>query len=807
MRGLAAFLAVVCVFVVDARLQVAVAQEGGLVDAERELALLRERYERVLSYAEREEQDALLRARKDFSEAETQFLLDNFEGCTALLLDVIATPAFRTDELFPQALYYLGESLFQTSGFAEARRYLTEAVNLLPPGRLSQNSLSRLIMLAERMREPGDVDELYARARARGSVRSEIVYRYGKWTAERVDLPFAERLKKAEDAFASIPRDDVYYARASFYRGALKVREARPYLERANTLARQAKGYDAPEHQAALRNRAGELLEEASARFQGVLELDPESFGATTSEVQRSAQLALARIAFEQARYLDAVDYYGRVPKNSDEYADAVYELAATYVKLGRYDQAIRAAEIFLLIARESTGGPEARLLLGHLQLQASQFDKASESFDEVLRLLAPVREQVHLLTSQPDPVAHLDALLKGDEASGDIRQLLPPLARPWIDGAELTAAQAVGDELEVGKSALAEAETLAKSLLDTLDSAQLNLFPGMQESVGQVIQLSNALMSLEARLVHEQTSILRTEIGSGFKSRLDKLEQEREELGRKFASLPRTEAQYEERKARFLRRVAELEEMSFDIRRQIGGMRAELTGLRRYWDETAGGRSLSAAQEAERASEFRQYLTLISQLEEARLFINKELATERATAVGHAVGGELEEELRGRYRAQLHEMEALVREAIPALSRTDAERLARINSLRADVGSLQDEVTGLRNRLQERAKTQAAHFRDRIREEQQALESHAKEVASVEGEARHFVGEVALESFRNVAATFDRLMLQADVGLVDVAWAHKQDRSHEVSSLVQDREAALRELRQAFSEVLVDDD
>src|SRR5690606_20833006 len=113
-----------------------------------------------------------------FSEGETQFLLENFEGCEALLRDVVDVPEFHEDSSYPHALYYLGESLMRTGGQVEARRYFLEAARRLSHGRRHQDVLLRLIELAELTGHTEGIDEHYQQAVQANAVRPELVYRY-----------------------------------------------------------------------------------------------------------------------------------------------------------------------------------------------------------------------------------------------------------------------------------------------------------------------------------------------------------------------------------------------------------------------------------------------------------------------------------------------------------------------------------------------------------------------------------------------------------------------------------------------------
>ena len=64
-------------------------------------------------------------------------------------------------------------------------------------------------------------------------------------------------------------------------------------------------------------------------------------------------------------------------------------------------------------------------------------------------------------------------------------------------------------------------------------------------------------------------------------------------------------------------------------------------------------------------------------------------------------------------------------------------------------------------------------------------------------------VGSLTYASFRDVAQKFYEIVVRSEVGIIDVAWALKDSKSKEVSSLVRQRKRDLKMLDDEFKEVL----
>jgi hypothetical protein len=69
--------------------------------------------------------------------------------------------------------------------------------------------------------------------------------------------------------------------------------------------------------------------------------------------------------------------------------------------------------------------------------------------------------------------------------------------------------------------------------------------------------------------------------------------------------------------------------------------------------------------------------------------------------------------------------------------------------------------------------------------------------------EAREVAGVVAYENIRAVRQRFYELVVRSEVGVVDVAWARKQEKTDAVGRLVRQQKRHLKELDTEFRDVL----
>ncbi len=93
--------------------------------------------------------------------------------------------------------------------------------------------------------------------------------------------------------------------------------------------------------------------------------------------------------------------------------------------------------------------------------------------------------------------------------------------------------------------------------------------------------------------------------------------------------------------------------------------------------------------------------------------------------------------------------------------------------------------------------------IRGQLASELKRLETYEKEELGLRGETDQMLGPVARASLASVANAFRDLVRRADVGIIDVAWSRKQEKTRKVNEVVQRQQTQVQELEDEFSDVL----
>jgi TolA-binding protein len=710
-----------------------------------------------------------------FSDGEIQYLLGDWTAASVLFYDLVSDPRFTKHPRYPDALFYLSDSLLQQQNYIGARLYLRELLSL-PPTERYKDALSRYLNVASRLNQFEGIDEYIEQARklSGGQLPPELAYVYAKWLFKRTDLKSEERIAKAREAFEPLLRSNIRAVRlqSAYHLGVLSVQQG-----------------DYPE---------------AIKRFRELASLpasDPEEI-----RIHELANLSLGRLLYETGNLDEALDRYQEIPRDSESFVDSLYEVAWTYVKKEDFQRAKNAIDILLLVDPESRLAPDAQLLQGHLQLKLQQYDGATETYQGVISTYGPVRQQLdELLTRTQDPVAYFDNLLSRTERTLDLSSILPPVALRYAKTQEeVSSAVALITDLDSGRKGVTEARGLATRILQALDERGLETFPELQEGYTRADAVESGLTRVEQVLVGLESSAVLEHLTPEEREKLESVRKERERLAQRFALLPSTQRELEERRARMQASVDALDREAFRLGYELQSLRAIATAVRKWVEDTRAERKTPPEEEVQFLAQLQTEQEALEALQTELERTRAKLADERNNVATSVAGEEL---IRQQFYEVLQKEHSLVASFAGRLPEDVGALMTRVQEVRERTDGLRNRVTTAKNVLRGQLERRGRVIRDKVQAEQRLLTQYDTEVATVSGNARNLVGRIAYDSFRRVRQQFYDLVLKGDVGVVDVAFTRKQDKTVEIQRLSAQKDQELRALERDFKEVLKDVD
>ena len=721
-------------------------------------------------YVQRKDETEAQQRQERFGKGASAFVDADYDSAVIFFYDLVEDPVFQREPNYDDALYYLAESLFQQRNLLGARHFFRTLLDL-HRSHYGQ-ALQRYLTIADKLDDFTNLDHYLDAARgANGALPPEVAYVYGKWLFERHDLPLAQRSKQATAVLEPLTlTPGPEQLAAKYLVGVVQVQQG---------------NYD-----------------EANQTFTALVALPPG--GERDRRIIELAQLARGRIDYEQSHYSAAIDAYQNIDRDSPHFVESLYEIAWVFVKKGQYDKALRATEILDELAPDSILAPEAKILQAHLQLKLAHYTEARKAYKNVVNAYAPVRDEVDaLLALHPDPVKYFDELLARNDKEFDVTSLLPPAARRWATTQhDVADALQVSSALGTSKQGVTDSNQIAAQILRALDEKGANAFPVLQEGFRKAEAVDATLTHCAQRLVDLRRALLQGQMGD-LARKLTAAQQARAALEPAFQSLPKSDADVIQRRARYVARLDDLDRTAFQLGQQLDGFTAALNAVEKWVHDTHASRPRDPSAEGKFLSDVKDVRTSVVELTAEVEGVRQSVKSEKLRSGNVSA----DDRVRAQYQAAVDAERAILSQASANLDATGQALATRIAQDEQRIDADRKRVGAAKAQLQAAVAHKAQVIRAAVAQEQGKLSGYDAEVGQVSSSARDLVGRIAFDSFTRVRKQFYDLVLKADVGLVDVAWTKKQDDTKKIQALSKEKDKQMKGLDEEFKEVLKDVD
>jgi len=709
------------------------------------------------------------------TDGELFFRLQDYLRASVIFTDIVDN--YRQHRAYPDALFLLAESLFKAGDFLGAReryRAIIAHADQSAYKAYVQRSLGRLIEIAIHIHDFQGVDEYFTRLSklppseveaATNYFRAKYLYSMAIRDAESptgaVTQAKADQqgLEQARMAFEAVAARSPYYVEARYFIGVIYV----------------------------LRGQ----LDAAVEAFRRVTAVKAES------EDQRRvidlAELAIGRLRYEQDQLEHAVEAYQMVPSNSPLFDTALYEIAWVYIRMGDSTRAERALEVMAVAAPESPHIPDGQLLRGNLLLRDGNFKGANSAFEGVSGQFGPIREELdRVLAQHEDVAAYFSQLVRDNLEAFDARSFLPPAALRWatVEGDMQRALDALSD-LSTARRLVGETESIVARLNAALGSpSPINVFRDLRADREQSTGLHNRLARARKDLVAVDQA-RNQRYGS---AELDQVRSRRLELERNLLGAPTGQDEMQKRTQIALKQYDGLSKELNQLTLSLLGMEARITATDRFLSDTSKGRD-TQAMEAVR-TELTTHKGAIADYRKRIKDLSLQIETGRMQVGVGDQDSVHEEELRKEYA----DLVARERQILVSLgAQPDPQVDAAFRRLSVVEGTLDQHDREVDAIVTERV----MEMRKVLGEEGAKLTGYRTQLTGLESQSEEVVGGIALMNFRAVRQRFYDLVLRADVGIIDVSWAVREEHRTRGETLSRERARALQALEDEYKDIM----
>lgn len=701
-----------------------------------------------------------------FNDAKVAYVLKQYDQAAMLFLDVVT----RTDEQgfsgHREALFLLGDSLFQMRNFVGARNFLNMLVEK-GRGPFSQEALGKLLELAYILNDYNGVDELYSKLDATSGSPPALSYLRGK------TLHHQGRFNEATKFFDQASGEAEFFYVATYYGGVSEVSQKR-FAEARTRFARLTK----------------------------VAPKDPRDL-----QIYYLSFLALGRLDYEEGKYDEALLHYNRLPRTDPNFINAVYEATWALVQQGKLKEAQENIEILIW----DDPGPElytkAMLLKADLSLRLKDYTQALDSFQDVLERYDPVKAQMEAFAAQHADLASFFAATVKDNLEIDVPAELPAIktrfkvepASEWlVQGKQMQKARAMTGDLGMTRSEIDESYRMLDEIEARLDSAtRLKSFPAISEGVSMALALESELVSLREALMAREAKVLQSTMSADELQVWQRMSQERAALKAVYATIPQDPkalAQREkEAEADYRKLRKQIDELTFELDR----LKAEQRAINTYMQT----QTVMLSEESQRVVEAERAAleAEINAYEDDRARLRRLVDVFRQQFAYGAVLSGKERDARAAYRRSL----AASSDYLATMrGRAGGAELAQIDSVRKGVASQEARLEGYYKKMSGIVDERVGELKQQVSNERTLMQGFDQTLTMTVGDARQVVGQLAYRNFLEKRQNFAQIILRADVGKIDVLFQRKEDATQEINGLFQDRTNELKALQESFEDV-----
>jgi len=709
------------------------------------------------------------------TDGELFFRLQDYVRASIIFTDIVEN--YPKHAAYPDAVFLLGESLFQAKDYLGARakyRIILDHANAPAYRQHLQRSLGRLIEIAIHIQQfdgiqdyfdslarlpPSEIDAATAYFRAK--YLYSVAVPGDTMAAEESTVPELDptKLEQARAAFELVQANSPFYAQARYFIGVIHTLRGQ-YNEALNEFERVAKSRASTDQQ------------------RDVVEL---------------AQLAAGRLYYETNQLDRSIESYQSVPRTSRRFDTALFETAWAYIRMGDSTRAARSLEVLSVASPDSKYIPDGKLLRGNLLLRDGHYDEATTVFTEVTKEFQPVRAELDKLIAQhEDPQAYFRGLVQANLEEFDASAFLPPLALKWANtDADMQRALDAVSDLALARRLTRETGSVIERLTAALRSPNtVNLFGDLRAQREQTIAMRNRLALVRKTLIAADAASAQRFKGA----ELEAVRARRRDVERQLAKLPTKDKDFEKRNEGIDDGFVALDKQLSALDVQLLGMDAQITATGRFIGDTmkeAAQQSGVQAYQAELSTQQKAIDDYREQLERLKV----ELESGRIqVGVGDPTYLK-DDQLRTEY-TQLVAKERQLIQLAGGKSPKNIDEMFR----RADVAEAL--LTQHDQAIDKVVAERSADMQKVIDEESVNLTSYQQRIVELDGETEDVVGGITYANFRKVQHRFYDLVLKADVGLIDVGWAEREEHRTRIDLLTRERNRALQSLDEEFNEI-----
>ncbi len=689
-------------------------------------------------------------------DGENFYRIKDYQRAAIIFMDIIEN--YSSSAAYSDALFMYADSLFLSRDYLGARVWFRKILDTQSPGikRFRQKSFERLIEIAIHL---GDYEGIEQYINQLGQMPSmEARYVKGKY------LYFKGDLEAARQILIGVTGEPLIHLKALYLIGVILTRQG--------------------------------MLKEAIDTFLKGQGFDPAT--KDEREIVDLMNLGAGRLYYEQGFVEHASECYQKIQQNSPHFDAKLYESATVLVRAGDTIRAEQTLEFLTVAMPDSKYIPRAKMLRGNLLLRTGRYDEAEKVFGEVVDEFTPVMSQLEdTIRKQGDTRQFFFDLVQRSMDALDVSGALPPLVVKWVsEEREVKRAMDLATDLGAAREYVRETERLVRLLEAVIDGpSRINAIPMLREAKRRAQQLSNQLGKLRGRLM----KIAEKRLGEK-SAEVRRLGAERRKLENQLAALPTTNAEFEQREKKAREVYSRMRrELSRNVIR-LDQLSAMVVAIERFISDPQYTAGVSETNLTGYRQELGRHQKAVDEMRNKISLVKNDLDSARYQVGVGDTHDRKDEQLKKKIRG-------LAQKERRILGSQGGEVGKRLERVHTTIDGVERVVSRFEREVDREADHQVESMRKQVLTERSRVSDYHAELRLLDTEAEEVIGGVTFENFSNVRKRFQKLIIKADVGIIDVAWLRKEEHTSRINELTKGRLKDIKNLDDEFQEVRGDKD
>ncbi len=506
-------------------------------------------------------------------------------------------------------------------------------------------------------------------------------------------------------------------------------------------------------------------------------EANPAQFR-TKPQVNELSILAQARLYYEQGQWEEAKKSYQRIGNQSRYFPTVLYEMAWAMLRAEEYVMAQQSFELLLLSYPDDSHAIETKRLLADIKRQLGQYDEAIASYQTLVNEFEPVVAQMDAEAKNLDAhKAQVKAYVESEQYKNV--DIVPAQARGMVaSGSDVNKVEAM-----LGGLSATDANTTDSELLIA--------------EIGAALQDDDSLRNLPEFQRYSDTSrdirISALLAGYGFTKKYSDSMPDLTEAIDVLERMPRSSV---ERQIIVSLQNAARETRQSDQHRihlQIDNLTHKVRVLR-SWIASGKVATMTASEQAQIVGRIDALESKIQVMNADLTQLNGDIAKIRS---GYSMSGDLQT----AYKSALQSVSSSLGRQWASDLREGIgnEYAALIETSRRILSQLDSFDESFESAIMARA----AELRQKLEREKTFVEAEKTRYGSMKSEVGRTAGDISARYWEEVHAQVREVVLNADLGMVDIAWLLKEAKSKALEATLDERKKEREVLEQDFKQFL----